>query len=154
MKRGLCKLKMKNKSKNKTEKFDKARLIAIVILSFFVIITGILYSVTTFAKGDITGAILGAIIAITILAFALIVYKRGNKDLKDGHPIQDERGKRVLEKASSLAFYVSLYLLLAIGFVSEDIIKFRDVSQATSVAVGGMAMLFLIFWFYYNKKEF
>jgi len=64
-----------------------------------------------------------------------------------------ERIKRVLEKASSKAFYVSLYLLLLVGFLSDDIIKFRDVSQATSLAVGLMAVLFAVFWTYYNKKE-
>ena len=94
------------------------------------------------------------IIAIIILVFAVIVFKRGNKDLKNGYPLQDERSKKVLDKASSRAFYVSLYLLLLIGFLSDDLIPFRDVSQATSVAVGGMALLFLIFWIYYNRKEF
>ena len=72
--------------------------------------------------------------------------------MKEGYPLKDERSKKVIEKASSLAFYVTLYLLLAIGFLSEDVIKFRDVSQATSLAVGGMAILFAVFWAYYNGK--
>ena len=73
--------------------------------------------------------------------------------MKQGYPLKDERSRRVMEKATSTAFYVSLYLLLAIGFLSDDIIKFRDISQATGIAVGGMALLFLIFWVYYNNKE-
>lgn len=141
------------KSKKITAGKDKARLIAIVILSVFVILTGTLLSVKTFAKGDIAGGILGLIIAISILAFAIFVFRRGNRDLKEGYTIHDERSKRVMEKALSKAFLVSLYLLLAIGFLSDDLIKFRDVSQATSVAVGGMAVLFSAFWIYYNKKE-
>ena len=52
-----------------------------------------------------------------------------------------------------MAFYVSLYLLLAVGFLSEDFISFRDVSQATDISVGIMALLFAIFLIYYNKKE-
>jgi len=72
--------------------------------------------------------------------------------MKKGFPLQDERSKRVMQKAMSMAFLVSLYLLLAIGFLSDDIIKFRDVSQATSAAVGGMAILFAVFWVYYNRK--
>jgi len=141
------------KSKNTIKRIEKGRLVGILVVSILVIATGILYSVTTFMKGDNIGAILGAIIAISILAFALFAFRRGNRDLREGYPLHDERSKRVMEKAGYKTFLVTLYLLLAIGFLSEDIIKFRDVSQATSVAVGGMALLFLIFWIYFNKKE-
>ena len=126
---------------------------AIIIVSLFVIATGTLWALNAFTKGDITGGVTGSLFTITILAFAIFVFVRGNKDLRNGYPLQDERSKRVLEKASSKAFYVSLYLLLAIGFLSGDLIKFRDVSQATSIAVGGMTLLFALFWVYYNKKE-
>jgi uncharacterized membrane protein len=141
------------KTKNNTEGKDKIRMIAIMIVSLFVIATGTLFSLTSFMKGNIAGGVGGGFIAITILAFAIFVFRRGNRDIKKGFPLQDERSRSVLEKASSKAFYVSLYLLLAIGFLSEDIIHFRDVSQATSLAVGGMAILFAVFWAYYNRKE-
>jgi len=132
---------------------DRLRLIGILTVSFLVISTGILWVIVSIRKGDTAGAVFGSIIAISILAFALFVYRRGNRDMKEGYPLQDERSKRVMEKATSKAFLVSLYLLMAIGYLSDDIIKFRDVSQATSFAVGGMAILFLMFWIYYNKKE-
>jgi len=139
--------------KTKSNKNEKIRLIAIVIISLIVIVTGTLFSYASFKNGEIAGGVLGLIIAIIILTFAFIVFKRGNNALKNGFPIHDERSRRVLEKASSKAFYVSLYMLLALGFFSDNIIKFRDVSQATGIAVGGMAILFLIFWAYYNRKE-
>jgi len=141
------------KTKNKLEGKDKIRMTAIILISLFVIVTGSLFAYNSFKNGDSAGGILGIIIAIIILAFAVIVYKRGYVDVKKGFPLRDERSKKVIEKASSMAFYVSLYLLLAIGFLSDDIIKFRDVSQATSLAVAGMAILFGVFWAYYNSKE-
>src|SRR4030042_5667233 len=119
---------MKQKS-NKTARRDRIRLTAIIILSLLVIATGTLLMVTSFRKGEIAGGVLGMIIAVTILVFALLVFIRGNRDLKEGYPLKDERSKRVIEKASSTAFYVSLYLLLAIGYFSDDLIPFRDVSQ-------------------------
>lgn len=149
----ITNLRGKMKKNNNPRRNDKIRLIAILTVSLFVIITGTLLTVTALQKGDISGAVLGAMIAISILAFAFFAYKRGNQDLKEGYPLHDERSRRVMEKATSKAFYVSLYLLLAIGFFSDSMIRFRDVSQATSVAVGGMAVLFLGFWIYYNKKE-
>ena len=133
-------------------KKDKVRLAAILIVSILVIITGSLFGVKAFSKGDIVGGILGSIIALIILFFAVVVYKRGNKDLKNGFPLKDERSRKVMDMASSRAFYVSLYVLLAIGFVS-DTVPFRDISQATSIAVGCMALLFAAFWAYYNGKE-
>lgn len=131
---------------------EKIRMTALIIISLFVIATGALFSYGSFKNGEIVGGILGAMIALIILIFAFFVYKRGNRDLKNGFPLKDERSRKVIEKASSLAFYVTLYLLLAIGFLSDDIIKFRDVSQATSLAVAGMAILFAVFWAYYNRK--
>ncbi|MBW2989747.1 DUF2178 domain-containing protein [Candidatus Woesearchaeota archaeon] len=138
--------------KNDTRNRDKARMAAIAIISLLVILSGALFSVKSFMEGEIAGGIIGIFIAAMILAFAFVVFRRGNRDLKQGLPLQDERSRRVMEKASSLAFYVSLYLLLAVGFFSDGIIKFRDVSQATGLAVGGMALLFAVFWAYYNKK--
>jgi uncharacterized membrane protein len=131
---------------------DKIRLTAIIIISLLVIVTGSLFSLNSFIQGEIAGGILGGIIATTILMFAIIVFIRGNKDMRGGFPLHDERSRKVLEKASSKAFYISLYMLLGIGFLS-DVIVFRDVSQATGIAVGIMAILFGVFWAYYNRKE-
>ncbi|HII72015.1 TPA: DUF2178 domain-containing protein [Candidatus Woesearchaeota archaeon] len=139
------------KSKNQT--VDRGRLIAIMIVGLLVVVTGTLFSVKSIQEGNIAGGVGGALIALIILGFAIIVYVRGQRDMVKGFPLQDERSRRVMEKASSRAFYVSLYVLLAIGFLSEDWIPFRDVSQATSVAVGCMALLFAIFWAYYERKE-
>lgn len=139
--------------KDNPKRNDRVRLIAIILVSLFVIVTGAFFSTTALRRGDVAGAILGGLIALIVLAFAIIVFVRGSSDMKKGFPLQDERSKRVMEKAATKAFYVSLYLLLALGFLSDEIIEFRDVSQATSVAVGGMALIWIIFWAYYNGKE-
>ncbi|MFH1770588.1 MAG: DUF2178 domain-containing protein [archaeon] len=131
---------------------NKIRLLAILIVSLLVIVTGILFSYTAFSKGNFAGGISGAIIAIIILTFAFFVFKRGNRDLKEGFPLKDERSRRVIEKASSKAFLISLYLLLAVGWLSDDLINFRDVSQATGIIVGIMALIFAICWIYYNRQ--
>jgi uncharacterized membrane protein len=141
------------KAKKNVKSNDKRRLIAISIVSLFVIATGILFWVHAFIKGDVVGGISGSLIAIIILAFAIFIFKKGNRDMREGYPLEDERSKRVKEKASSRAFYVSLYLLLLVGLLSDSIIKFRDISQATSAVVGGMTILFVAFWIFYNKKE-
>ncbi len=136
----------------KSKQDDLIRLIAITIVSIFVVASGVFYFLSAYLKGDLAGAVGGGTIALIVLAFAILTFLRGNNDLKKGFPLQDERSKRVTEKAASKAFYASLYLLLGIGLFS-DLIPFRDVSQATSVAVGTMALTWVIFWAYYNNKE-
>jgi hypothetical protein len=123
------------------------------LISLFVIATGTLFAVQSFRTGENLGGIASIFISLLILGFAIAVYIRGYKDIKGGYPLHDERSKKVLQKASSMAFFVSLYLLLAVGFLSEDLIPFRDVSQATGITVGIMALLFAVFWAYYSRKE-
>ncbi len=139
--------------KKGSEKNGRKRLIAIIIVSLLVIVTGALWAINALSGGDVPGAVLGGLIALIVLAFAIIVFIRGSQSLREGFPLQDERSRRVMEKAASKAFYVSLYLLLAIGFLSDEMIQFRDVSQATGVAVGMMALIWVILWAYYNGKE-
>lgn len=138
---------------DKHKKTERTRLTAIAIISILVIITGALFSFNSIRNGNFLGGLTGGLIAVIILIFAVYVYRRGNRDLKKGYPLRDERSNKVLERASSRAFYISLYLLLAVGFLSDSIIKFRDVSQATSISVGLMAILWAGLWLYYNKKE-
>lgn len=128
-------------------------MIAIIIVCLLVLVTGIFFSFNSFMNDDIAGGIAGVLIAVIILGYAIFVFKRGTRDIKGGFPLHDERSRRVLEKSSSKAFYISLYLFLIIGFVSDDIIHFRDVSQATGIGIGGMVLLFGLFWLYYNRKE-
>ena len=141
------------KHKNNASIKDRLRMMSMIIVCLLVISTGAMFAVLTFRKGDISGGILGIAIAIIILAFAIFTFIRGNREIREGYPLHDERSRMVIEKASSKAFYVSLYIFLVIGYLSEDVIKFRDVSQATGVGIGGMTLLFLLFWAYYNRKE-
>lgn len=128
----------------------RIRLLAILGVCIAVIITGIIFATTTYLRGDTVGAVISAIISTIIVAFAIFTYVRGNRDLKAGIPYRDERGRKVIEKASSISFILSIYLLLAIGFFEKF---FRDVSQATGLAIGVMAIIFAVSWVYYNRQE-
>jgi uncharacterized membrane protein len=129
---------------------NKIKAIFMAVLAVIVATTLIVYSLGS--GGGVYSAGLIIIAAILVIFFGLFAFRR-YKDASEGLPFEDERSRKVLEKASSTSFYVTLYLLLTIGIFSENTINFRDVSQATSIAVGGMALFFFIFWIYYNRKE-
>ncbi len=73
-------------------------------------------------------------------------------------PMEDERSKLIQYKAAAMAFYTSLYWLLALSMFQSFFAKFLfntsklDAEQTVGGAIAGMAVLFGIYWIYYNRK--
>jgi len=122
------------------------------IVSALVILTSLLWFETALGKGKMGNAMIVAGPAIIIIVLAVWVFLRNYRSVKGGFPVEDERSKRVMEKAFAKAYLISIYLLLAIGFASDDLIQFRDVSQAMSAGILGMVLIFWLCWMYYNRK--
>jgi len=81
---------------------------------------------------------------------ALMMTLRQVRDVKDGLPMEDERSKKVMQKAMSTSFLLMIYLLLAVGFVTDRVdIEPRHVS---SIGILGGAVFFFVSWFYYNWR--
>jgi len=57
-----------------------------------------------------------------------------------------------MKSALAQAYLLSIWLLLILGWASEDLINFRDVSQAMGVGVAGMAILFGLSYIYFSRK--
>ena len=140
---------MKRKKQNRKQSRDKFKVVLGIVLTVLVAITLLFFALGTTGGGEAIGMIL---IAVIILFFLIYFFVRRYNDVKAGMPYEDERSKRVMEKAGATTFFVSIYLLLAVGWLSEGAIQFRDVSQATGVSIGIMAVLFFVFWAYYSKK--
>ncbi|HJX06344.1 MAG TPA: DUF2178 domain-containing protein [Candidatus Nanoarchaeia archaeon] len=143
-------MKAKEIDRKRRDKANKIKSIFLMLLAVTVAGTLFLYALTTGKLGY--SAVLIVLAALLIIFFGLFALRR-YKDAEKGMPFEDERSRRVMEKAAAKSFFVSLYLLLAIGWLSEGTIIFRDVSQASSAAIGIMAVLFFAFWVYYNRKE-
>jgi len=131
---------------------DKTKTILMGIVSALVILTSLLWFETALGKGKMGNAMIVAGPAIIIIVLAVWVFLRNYRSVKGGFPVEDERSKRVMEKAFAKAYLISIYLLLAIGFASDDLIQFRDVSQAMSAGILGMVLIFWLCWMYYNRK--
>jgi peptidoglycan/LPS O-acetylase OafA/YrhL len=83
-------------------------------------------------------------VIIVVVAFALLLGYKRLSSAKKGEPAEDEMSRKVMQKASSLSFYISLYLWLAIGYFSD---KFNSETH-TVIGAGilGMAVTFAICW--------
>ncbi|OFY63782.1 MAG: hypothetical protein A2V64_04915 [Bacteroidetes bacterium RBG_13_43_22] len=87
-------------------------------------------------------------IIILVVAFAVFIGIRRLTSAKRGEPAEDELSKKVMRKTSSLSYYISLYLWLAIMYFSDKL----DYETHTIIGTGilGMAVVFTICWLIVN----
>jgi len=81
---------------------------------------------------------------IIVVAFALFIGISRMRSARQGQPPEDELSKKLLQKASSMAFYISLYMWLALSYFSDKI----AIENHTLIGGGiwGMAIIFALCW--------
>ena len=93
------------------------------------------------------------IVMICIAAVVLFIAARAMfSEIGRGIPLQDERSKRVVEKASAISFIVMIYLLLAIGFFSDHSSYELLPTDVTALGILGGAISFAVCWAIYNRS--
>ena len=92
-----------------------------------------------------------SVLAIFILA-GFFIYKAYEKISKarKGEAAEDELSKKVLQKSSSISYYISLYLWLLLSYFSDRI----DFTTEELIGTGiiGMALIFGIIWMVINVR--
>jgi len=137
---------------------DKFRLNLIAIATVMLLATTLLYGVQISAKKEVNlGSLIPFLIPLIIIIFMAFFIFRRYKDIKQGMPLEDERSKKVMANAVATSFYISLYWLLIISMFESFFAKMfgaqkLDASQTVGGAIAGMAIIFIICWFYYEKK--
>jgi peptidoglycan/LPS O-acetylase OafA/YrhL len=92
--------------------------------------------------------LVGLGILILVVLFALFIGYKRISSAKRGEPPEDELTKKVMQKTSSLSYYISLYLWLAIMYFSDRL----DYETHTIIGAGilGMAVIFAVCWLVFN----
>ncbi len=90
------------------------------------------------------------LIAFVLVAFALMIGIRRMRSERKGEPAEDELSKRIMQRAASTAYYVSLYWWLALIFISDNIPM--EISSLMGTGILGMAVIFAFCWFYYKIR--
>ncbi|MCX6301037.1 MAG: hypothetical protein NTW82_02540 [Bacteroidia bacterium] len=83
-----------------------------------------------------------------VVAFAVFVGIKRLTSAKRGEPAEDELSKKVMRRTSSLSYYISLYLWLAIMYFSDNL--HYETHTIIGAGILGMAVIFAICWLIFN----
>jgi peptidoglycan/LPS O-acetylase OafA/YrhL len=89
-------------------------------------------------------------IIVVLVAFALIIGIRRLKSERRGEPAEDELSKKIMQRAASTAFYISLYWWLVLSYLSDD--WQMETGSVIGRGILGMALIFVLSWFFYKMK--
>jgi hypothetical protein len=89
-------------------------------------------------------------ILLVVVGFGIFAGFTRMKSAMRGEPAEDELSKKIVLKASSYAFYFSIYLWLAIMYFS-DRIKL-ETHSLIGAGIFGMALLFVVCWLFFKVK--
>ena len=126
----------------------KKSYIIIIITAFFLVLSMIwLYNadiVSGFQK------ISQYAIILILVGFALYIGFSRLKSERKGEPAEDELSKKILQKAASISFYISIYMWLAVGYFSDK----TNLEFHTLIGAGilGMSIIFFATWLFYKIR--
>jgi hypothetical protein len=129
---------------------DRLRIFGTIALFALVFLSIVLLFALMADKGRLYESTGWLVLGVIILAFSVLYLKGGLKDARNGLPFQDERTKKILLHANSTAFKLSIWWLLFLMYIADEIdIIPRHVAAA---GIAGMALLFFISWIWYDQR--
>ncbi len=132
---------------------DKLRIIVIGTLGILVVLTLSVFAIPIFLGGRLFEGGIAIVAALLLIVFTAVFLKRKYEEAKKGIPMQDERTKRIFERAAYKAFLISIYWLLAISFaVDYGLVEFRDIQQAIGAAILGMTMILGLCYLWISRR--
>jgi peptidoglycan/LPS O-acetylase OafA/YrhL len=82
-----------------------------------------------------------------LVAFGLYIAFSRLKSVKRGEPLEDELSKKILQKASSLSYYISLYIWVAMIFVNDRVKIDTEVLIGTGILAMAVVWVSLVLFF-------
>ena len=131
---------------------ERKRFQAFVALLAVVILGGVVFViVSVVAETDVWSTVVSAAILVSIAIVAVVVARKRQKELKSGFPQEDERSRALKMRAGYLAFWVSMYFCLALGwilgaFVDDSERDFVPIGEMMFVLVAAMGIFYLAIW--------
>ncbi len=125
------------------------KTIAVFVVSALLLGSAALWAL----KGRVTGNTQEMLMAAGIfilVGFALFVGLSRMRSHLRREPSEDELSKLVMTKATSLAYYVSIYMWLFIMYISDR--TAMPTHSLIGAGITGMALVFLFCWLYVKAR--
>ncbi|MGE5356070.1 MAG: hypothetical protein ACM3PT_07500 [Deltaproteobacteria bacterium] len=100
-----------------------------------------------YTKNVNTGEFMQLGLILLIAGFGLFVAYRRFLSYKSGEPQEDELSKQILQKSAASSFYISLYMWLAIMYLTDR--NKTDPEIMFGWGITGMAVIFGLSWVFY-----
>jgi len=119
------------------------KTIIIFVIAVLVLVSLVIWAVNANLSGNLQEILMIPVAAI-IVAFAVFIGITRLKSNLRKEPAEDELSKRVMTKASSLSFYISIYFWLFLMYISDKI----SLESHSLIGAGilGMAVIFFLSW--------
>jgi hypothetical protein len=119
------------------------KTIVTFVLSALILASLALWVLKGHVSGNIQEIVMAGIVLV-LVGFAVFLGVSRLRSHRHGEPAEDELSKTVMTRASSLSYYVSIYLWLFIMYISDK----TTLAAHTLVGAGilGMAVIFLLCW--------
>ncbi|MCK9411538.1 MAG: hypothetical protein M0Q53_04500 [Prolixibacteraceae bacterium] len=123
------------------------RTIIIFIVSALVLITSGVWYFNSKAVNSIAD-LLPFLILLLIVGLAVYIGYKRLMSVKRGEPAEDELSKKIMLRTSSVSYFLSIYLWLALMYFSDRITW----ENHTLIGAGifGMAVIFALAWLFFN----
>ena len=86
----------------------------------------------------------------TLIAFAVYYGFRRTRSVRRKEPKEDEYSRMVLRKASSISYYISLYIWVFAIYIKDRIQIDTEVLLGSGIIA--MAVIFVLFWIIYSVR--
>ncbi|HRZ42955.1 MAG TPA: hypothetical protein P5228_09680 [Bacteroidales bacterium] len=126
----------------------KRALLVFVIATLVLVSTGLWLSMSSGFLNSFDVVTLG--IVLCLVGFAVYIGYRRFQGARRGEPAEDELSKQLLRRTSSLSYYISLYLWVAILFIKDRVSL--DVEELLGMGILGMAVVFAVCWIILNIR--
>lgn len=125
---------------------DMKRIIPILLVSFLLLGTTIIWiSGTGFSLP--VAELVQFVVILLLVGFGIHVAIIRFKSVKRGEPAEDELSRKILQKASSLSFYISLYLWVAMIYIKDRVTIDTEVLLGSGILGMGVIWVVLVIFF-------
>jgi len=119
------------------------RTILMFVISALVLVTLVLWALKGHFTGNIQEIGMSGIVLV-VVGFAIYLGVSRLRSHKLHEPAEDELSKKVMMRASSLAYYISIYLWLFVMSISDK--TTLEAHSLVGAGILGMAVVFLLCW--------